>query len=142
MGGLSACQHTKEPTSIDQQQVIVKPNVVVDLDSDGGGVTDDLDQCPTTPEKVDTDKDGCPIISEMMQPSGMELRFFYQNQSLKYRDDIALVEQHLEQIVTKMPKFPEALIYNFGHVSAVETENKANANPTMTKPPSVLARRY
>jgi len=34
------------------------------LDSDGDGVNDDLDQCPNTPKGAPVDKDGCPLDSD------------------------------------------------------------------------------
>jgi OOP family OmpA-OmpF porin len=34
------------------------------LDSDGDGVTDDLDQCPNTPQGVSVDEVGCPLDSD------------------------------------------------------------------------------
>ena len=43
MVSLSACQHTTEPTSIDPQKGGVIPDVVAQVDSDGDGVTDNLD---------------------------------------------------------------------------------------------------
>jgi OOP family OmpA-OmpF porin len=42
---------------------IVKP-VAKPMDSDGDGVTDDLDRCPNTPRGVKVDAHGCPIDSD------------------------------------------------------------------------------
>lgn len=127
MGSLTACQNIPAANPINPQQGVVIPNVVAQVDSDGDGVTDDLDQCPATSENVVIDEIGCSISFELVDPSGMELRFFYQNQSLKPQKDIAFVDQDLEQIVTNMTKFPKAFIYIFGHISAVEAKNKANS---------------
>jgi OOP family OmpA-OmpF porin len=37
------------------------PKKMVDLDSDGDGVTDSLDQCPNTPRGIRVDRVGCPV---------------------------------------------------------------------------------
>lgn len=42
---------------------VTQPAPIV-LDSDGDGVTDDLDKCPNTPAGVTVDKDGCPVDSD------------------------------------------------------------------------------
>ena len=42
---------------------IVKP-VAKPVDSDGDGVTDDLDRCPNTPRGVKVDAQGCPLDSD------------------------------------------------------------------------------
>ncbi|MEA3362247.1 MAG: OmpA family protein [Thermodesulfobacteriota bacterium] len=46
--------------------VVVKPKPapVPLLDSDGDGVTDDLDRCPNTPKGAPVDKVGCPLDSD------------------------------------------------------------------------------
>ena len=44
-----------------EEPVIVPPPP---LDSDGDGVTDDLDQCPNTPQGVVVDEVGCPVDSD------------------------------------------------------------------------------
>jgi OOP family OmpA-OmpF porin len=43
---------------------MAKPKMAKPLDSDGDGVTDDLDRCPDTPKGVTVDTRGCPIDSD------------------------------------------------------------------------------
>ena len=43
---------------------VVPPPAVAVLDSDGDGVSDDLDTCPDTPKGVKVDKNGCPPDSD------------------------------------------------------------------------------
>ncbi len=57
---LSACQ-TAPKLAIDNIVTAPMPILMVSLDSDGDGVPDELDQCPSTPENVVVDDRGCPF---------------------------------------------------------------------------------
>jgi OmpA-OmpF porin, OOP family len=46
------------------------PEVKKPADSDGDGVTDDLDKCPDTPKGVKVDKDGCPEVKPPVDGDG------------------------------------------------------------------------
>jgi len=49
-------------TSVFLEKTPPKPPVkMVELDSDGDGVTDSLDQCPNTPKGIKVDRVGCPV---------------------------------------------------------------------------------
>ena len=56
---LSACQTSD--LSKQTSQTIKIPNITVNLDSDGDGVLDAIDECPETPPNVVVDAKGCPV---------------------------------------------------------------------------------
>ncbi|MDE4455168.1 OmpA family protein [Psychrobacter sp. DAB_AL62B] len=73
-------------------QTINMPTVCVNLDSDGDGVFDELDQCPNTPENVVVEQRGCPITMGPDMSLKMEYRAFFtkgsSELSLKYQDEL------------------------------------------------------
>lgn len=76
---LSACQTSNQTPDLSKQtsQTTNMPTVVVNLDRDGDGVPDSLDDCPNTSENVVVDKRGCGImISLIGLPPMMEYRAF------------------------------------------------------------------
>ena len=73
---LSACQ--THDLSNQKAQTINLPIILINLDSDGDGVPDDLDQCPNTTENVVVDERGCPEITSLIgMPPMMEYRAFF-----------------------------------------------------------------
>jgi len=51
----------KEDTTQNQTPPVTVPPTEEKKDTDGDGVIDDKDKCPTTPAGVDVDEDGCPV---------------------------------------------------------------------------------
>ena len=49
------------------------PVVAAPVDSDGDGVTDDVDKCPDSPADKPVDKDGCTIVSVVLKNVQFEL---------------------------------------------------------------------
>ena len=74
---LSACQTSD--LSKQTSQTIKMPNITVNLDSDGDGVPDELDQCPNTKMKdnVVVDDRGCHLIMGPDMSLKMEYRAFF-----------------------------------------------------------------
>lgn len=126
MGGLSACQNTPITAPIHPQQVIVMPNVIVQVDSDGDGVTDNLDQCSNTPEKVAIDEAGCPVSISLIGLLTMEFRAFFNDQGFKLQSSEAVYNE-LNKISIKMAEFPESTISVLGNMSVLEALNNSNS---------------
>ncbi|MFZ3193771.1 MAG: OmpA family protein [Moraxellaceae bacterium] len=77
--------------------VVTPPVVVAPVDTDGDGVTDDLDQCPNTAAGVAVDAKGCPVqLTEDLQ---LELRVFFDvnksNIKDQYKPEVAKVADAL-----------------------------------------------
>ena len=108
-------------------QTINMPTVVVNVDSDGDGVPDDIDQCPATPWNVVIDERGCPLA-----PIGvglrMEYRAFFDKDSSellpKYQDE-------LDKVGMKMQEYKGAILWVEGHNSRTEVDSADlnNHNP-------------
>lgn len=72
---LTSCQTAD--VSKQTRQTVKMPTVIVNLDSDGDGVPDELDQCPNTPENVVVEERGCPITMGPDMSLKMEYRAFF-----------------------------------------------------------------
>lgn len=99
-------------------QTINMPTVVVDLDSDGDGVFDDVDECPGTPENVVIDKRGCPHSllfgeNEFM----MEARAYYDENSSEIKSEYY---EQLDNAGKKMQDYLDAVMHIEGHISKRE----------------------
>ena len=121
---LSACQTSD--LSKQTSQTIKIPNITVNLDSDGDGVLDDLDECPETPPNVVVDAKGCEIIIEGGEALEMQLQGFFEPMSSQLSDEydqaFAIIEENLHEQ-------PDAKVFIFGHVASNElaiTPNKNN----------------
>ena len=120
---LSACQTSD--LSKQTSQTIKIPNITVNLDSDGDGVLDAIDECPETPSNVVVDAKGCPI--EVYTGSlEMQLQGFFEPMSSQLSDEydqaFAIIEENLHEQ-------PDAKVFIFGHVASNElaiTPNKNN----------------
>lgn len=122
MGSLTACQNIPPTDPIPQPQPIVMPNVIVEVDSDGDGVTNEKDDCPTTPENVVTDEMGCPFSIALIGPLTMEVRAFFDKQNLKLQSSQD-VHNQLNKIALKMAEFPKSTVAVLGNMSVIEAKN-------------------
>lgn len=113
---LSACQTAD--FSNQTSQIINIPEVVVNLDSDGDGLPDKLDQCPGTPENVGVDEKGCAeIMSLVGMPPMMEYRAFFT------KDSSELLPQYhdeLDRVAEQMNNYGMAIMRIEAHVSEDE----------------------
>lgn len=90
-----AVEPVPEPAPV--EPVVAEPVVVAPVDTDGDGVTDDLDQCPNTAMGVAVDAKGCPVqLTEDLQ---LELRVFFDinksNIKDQYKPEVAKVADAL-----------------------------------------------
>ena len=122
---LTGCQIADFPNQTGQ--TIHTPTIVVNLDSDGDGVPDKLDQCPNTPENVVVDDRGCPSTMPGVGLK-MEYRAFFDKDSSEL---LPKYQAELDKIVMKLQEYKTATILIEGHNSKTEVDSasidKANA---------------
>ena len=120
---LSACQ--THDFSNQKAQTINLPIILINLDSDGDGVPNDLDQCPNTTENVVVDERGCPEITSLIgMPPMMEYRAFFT------KDSSELLPQYhdeLDRVAEQMNNYDTATMKIEAHVSKDEV-NKASTS--------------
>ncbi|MGP9687945.1 hypothetical protein ACT3TH_02160 [Psychrobacter sp. AOP22-C1-C5] len=110
---LVGCQTTKivspETTLQDENTMTMKADVP---DSDGDGVSDDMDECPATPEKVTVDERGCPFWGSMSLQ--MEYRAFFPKGSSELLPEYQV---ELDKIAIKMKEHNTATMRIEGSIS-------------------------
>ena len=120
---LTGCQTSD--LSNQKAQTINLPIILINLDSDGDGVPDDLDQCPNMTENVVVDERGCPEITSLIgMPPMMEYRAFFT------KDSSELLPQYhdeLDRVAEQMNNYDTATIKIEAHVSKDEV-NKASTS--------------
>ena len=120
---LSACQ--THDLSNQKAQTINLPIILINLDSDGDGVPDDLDQCPNTTENVVVDERGCPEITSLIgMPPLMEYRAFFT------KDSSELLPQYhdeLDRVAEQMNNYDTATIKIEAHVSEDESSEASTS---------------
>lgn len=100
-----------------QEPMVEETPVVIvesDLDSDGDGVPDSIDQCPGTPMNVVVDEVGCPVPVDITDELKMELRVFFDN------DKSAIKNQYkpeIAKVAEKMREYPNSVARVEGHAS-------------------------
>ena len=121
---LTGCQTAD--LSKQTSQTINMPTVVVNVDSDGDGVPDDIDQCPATPWNVVIDERGCPLA-----PIGvglrMEYRAFFAKDSSKL---LPKYQDELDKVGMKMQEYKGAILWVEGHNSRTEVDSADLNNPS------------
>ena len=81
------------------------------MDSDGDGVTDDLDQCPNTPKGATVDARGCWTYAA---------KVMYDFDSAEIKGDNEVI---LQRIVERMKEFPDAFVRITGHTDTIGDES-------------------
>lgn len=96
--------------------VTAPPVVVVeqDIDSDGDGVPDSIDECPGTPMNVVVDERGCPVDVEIIDELKMELRVFFDNDKSAIK---AQYQPEIAKVAEKMREYPNSTARVEGHAS-------------------------
>ena len=121
---LTGCQTAD--LSKQTSQTMNMPTVVVNVDSDGDGVPDDIDQCPATPWNVVIDERGCPLA-----PIGvglrMEYRAFFDKDSSKL---LPKYQDELDKVGMKMQEYKGAILWVEGHNSRTEVDSADLNNPS------------
>lgn len=102
-----------------KSQTIHTPTVVVNLDSDGDGVPDKLDQCPNTPENVVVDDRGCPSTMPGVGLK-MEYRAFFDKDSSEL---LPKYQAELDKVGMKLQEYRTATILIEGHNSRTEVDS-------------------
>ena len=130
---LTACQTTD--MSNRTSQAIKMPTVVVNLDTDGDGVPDKLDQCPNTPENVLVDGSGCPFttIGTGLQ---MEYRAFFAKGSSELTSKYQV---ELDKVAVRMREYDTAIFKIEAHIS--EDENNKELS-SLTKNRALIIKNY
>ena len=120
---LTGCQTAD--LSKQTSKTINMPTVVINSDSDGDGVPDDIDQCPATPWNVVIDERGCPLA-----PIGvglrMEYRAFFDKDSSKL---LPKYQDELDKVGMKMQEYKGAILWVEGHNSRTEVDSADLNNP-------------
>lgn len=119
---LSACQ-TAPKTAAASKVTPSMPTLSVKLDSDGDGVSDNVDKCPKTPLHTIVDAQGCPVI---LDGSGLELIFngFFPKMSSQLSD---IYKAEFKKIAENLNDYPKASVFIFGHVAANEADSQSLA---------------
>ena len=106
-----------EPTLVPVAPPIVTTPVVVvtpDVDSDGDGVFDSVDQCPGTPMNLVVDARGCPVDLVVSDELKMELRVFFDNDKSNIK---AQYQSEIAKVAEKMREYPNSGARVEGHAS-------------------------
>ena len=112
---LSACQ-TAPKLAIDNIVKAPMPILMVSLDSDSDGYSDELDECPGTPMNIVTDERGCPV-SGLEIGLKMEYRAFFAKGSSELSKEYQL---ELDKVAQKLQEYYTATMSIEGHASTDE----------------------
>lgn len=122
---LASCQTSPTATSKDAAQHEIIRTMQAEIDSDGDGVLDNIDECPETPPNVVVDVKGCPIEVDV---GGLEMEFngFFPLMSSRL---INSYDKEFEKIEEKLNEYLDANVFIFGHLSSNELAlSKSNDN--------------
>lgn len=122
---LSACQTPiQNSASVNQKDQIVDISVVtINVDSDGDGVPDDLDQCPATPYNMVVDERGCPFA-----PIGIGLKMEYRAFFAKGSSELTpKYQMELDKIAAKMNEYNKSTFRIEGSTSEDEMDKGLNS---------------
>ena len=114
---LTGCQTAD--LSNQASQTINMPTVVINSDSDGDGVPDELDQCPATPFNMIVDERGCPFT---MPGVGlrMEYRAFFDKGSSEL---LPKYQAELDKVGMRLQEYKTATILIEDHNSRTEVDS-------------------
>ena len=120
---LTGCQTSD--LSKQTSQTINAPTILVNLDSDGDGVPNELDQCPNTPWNIVIDENGCPI-SGIGAGLKMEYRAFFDKGSSEL---LPKYQAELDKVGMRLQDYKTATILIEGHNSRTEVDSADLNNP-------------
>lgn len=118
------CQTPTQKSELYNQadQTINMPNISINLDSDGDGVFDSLDECSETPNHTVVDVKGCKVIIEGGVALEISFAGFFPSMSSQLPDIYALEFGKIEE---KLNEYPEATVFIFGHTASSERDEAA-----------------
>ena len=113
---LAGCQTTPMAPSKDAAQHEIIRTMQAEIDSDGDGVLNAIDECPETPPNVVVDIKGCPIEVDV---GGLEMEFngFFPLMSSQLP---AIYDTEFVKLVENLNDYPKANIFIFGHIATNE----------------------
>ena len=125
----------QNPTSMNQTgQLVDIPVAKVSVDSDGDGVTDELDMCPNTQQNAVVDERGCHFTTGPEMGLKMEPRVFFEKGSSEI---VTNYYSQLDQVGIKMREFDTATMRIKGNMS----ENEMN-NSALSKSRAMIVKNY
>ena len=93
-----------------------------EIDSDGDGVLDAIDECPETRTNVVIDTKGCEIIIEGGEALEMEFNGFFSQMSSQLSD---IYDAVFAKIAESLNDHPKANVFIFGHAATSEIDKDA-----------------
>lgn len=133
---LSACQTAD--LSNQTSQVINMPTVVVNLDSDGDGYSDEIDMCLGTPRNIVTDERGCPFTG-MGIGLKMEYRAFFAKGSSELSKEYQL---ELDTVAAKLQEYYTATMRIEGHTSVDEISDAKLRPNSLARNRALIVKNY
>lgn len=126
---LAGCQTTPTAPSKDISQHENIKTMQSDIDSDGDGYSDDIDECPGTPINIVPDEQGCPSYSDDNLGVKIEYRAFFAKGSSELSKEYQL---ELDKVAQKLQEYNTATMRIEAHastdeVSAVDAVLQPNA---------------
>ena len=121
---LAGCQTTTTALSKELPQYENIRTMQAEVDSDGDGVFDAIDECPKTPPNVVVDAKGCKIIIEGGDALEMEFSGFFPPMSSQLP---AIYDTEFLKMAEKINEYPEASVFIFGHAATNEIDEDALA---------------
>jgi OOP family OmpA-OmpF porin len=87
--------------------------VIPPMDSDGDGVTDNIDKCPDTPKNIKVDKVGCPIPIKERISITLQIEFDYD------KDDVRPeYNSQIEEVANFLKAYPDKDVSLEGHTDS------------------------
>ncbi len=122
---LSACQTTSLNTITSSDSVDEMPLTLINVDSDGDGVPDNLDMCPHTQQNAVLDERGCHITTGPDKRLKIEHRAFFAEGSSEL---LPRYQAELDTIAERMNEYKTATMRIEGNISESETDNNDSTN--------------
>ena len=134
---LSACQ-TAPKLAIDNIVTAPMPILMVSLDSDGDGYSDEIDLCPGTPRNIVTDERGCPFTG-MGIGLKMEYRAFFAKGSSELSKEYQL---ELDTVALKLQEYYTATMRIEGHASVDEMSDTKLRPNSLARNRALIVKNY
>ena len=121
---LAGCQtNTTAPSKKLPKDENIK-TMQAEIDSDGDGVLDAIDECPETRPNVVIDAKGCEIIIEGGEALEMEFNGFFSQMSSQLSD---IYDAVFVKIAESLNNHSKANVFIFGHAATSEIDKDALA---------------